>query len=444
MGFNSCFCFLIAFYSAAQFASANAEEWKLQTHGDLSFIHSQYLTPLEPSNTILETLRAKGDLNLKYGKEVRFKFTPLMQADPLNHSARERYWADLPAGYVQVQDQDLTLSVGFNTVQWGVTDGYNPLDVVNARRLQDPLNSEKLGAFSVQAKKSFGDLVFEGIYIPWQRKSILPGESSRWLPREVFTTATFTRGSEAATLNLPHDLNYSYGGDSERDRALLNNVGFRVLYSNFMPGLDLTAQVFNGAATTPSIDVVATGVVTQVLPAIVIDAKPNVTLIPVFYRQWVYGGSFVYSHFGMIFKGEVAITRLISKGSDLLGDSEEYVFGIERPLSIFTRELTVLLQGTLARHTEPINNSTLSLSRLFDRALIFGLRFSVSEKLLSQASALYDTESKGALFHLDFSLAATDSLKLALAGDSLTGAASTPIGTYRKNNRIIASIKVAF
>jgi hypothetical protein len=423
---------------------AFSEEWKTETHGDLGLASTEYFDPLGPTNTTLETVRGSFEYTAKYGKRFKIEINPIGQADPLNHSPTERYWADIPAAYGQYQHNGWTMQLGFNTYHWGDTDGYNPLDIVSSRRLQDPLNAEKLGAFSSSISKDFGWLNLEAIYIPWQRATILPGDNSRWLPREVFTTTSIGNGSQSATLNLPPNLDYSIADPRELNGALENNIGLRAQFKDIVTGLDGSLEFFDGAATTPAIDVIASGTVTTLLPSIVIQADPAVTLVPVYYRQIVYGSSLVYANFGMIFRGEVAFTRLLSDGADLLGDSDEYVLGVEKSVTIGTQELTLIVQGTAARHSQPVNDSTVSLSRIFDRAGIFGLRYPISEKISFLGSVLLDTESHGQVEHVEASYKVTDAWKLGLAGDALSGAESTPIGTYRKNGRIIASTKLVF
>jgi hypothetical protein len=135
---------------------------------------------------------------------------------------------------------------------------------------------------------------------------------------------------------------------------------------------------------------------------------------------------------------------VISKGSDLPGDAEEYVLGVERPFPIGSNDLTILLQGTEARHSDPLNNSTTSLIRIFDRAALLGARYSFTEALSVQLSGLYDTESHGELARLETSYTLNDTVKLGLAGDALWGASSTPLGSYNKNDRMIASVKATF
>jgi hypothetical protein len=419
--------------------------WKIGVNGGAEYDSTTYLQSVSQTNIALESVRLNFDGSAKYSDFLRFKLNPFFQADPLNNSISDRYWFDVPEGYVQFQANGWTFQAGYNVFTWGVTDGFNPLDVVSAQRYQDPLNSKKLGAPSLLVKKDLTGLNVEAIYIPWQRKSVLPGTQSRWLPRTVASTIGLA-GSQGqlATLNLPPNLDYYYYPDQERDHALENNVGVRVQAPGILPGLDASVEAFNGAAPVPAIDLTASGTVTQFLPSLQIQADPFLGLTPVFYRQWMYGGSLVYGNFGVIFRTEVAVTRVISQGADLPGNAEQYVLGVERPVPIGTTDLTVLAQGAYSRHSDPLSNSSTSLIRIFDRALLLGARLSFSEALSAQLSGLYDTESHGELAHAESSYNLSDSVKLGLAADVLLGKTGTPLGSYNKNERVIASLKTNF
>jgi hypothetical protein len=425
-------------------ACACAEDWKLSEHGAANLDSMQYLQPVPQTNYILETFRFSGEFALKHGDDLRFKLSPLVQADPLNDSLSERYWFEVPEGDVQYKNDGWIFQLGVNTFSWGVTDGYNPLDVVSARRYQDPLKQDKLSAPSLSVKKDVGKFTFEGIYIPLQRKSILPGVQSRWLPRQVLTTTSIGDGTESAQLNLPSQLQYHYNPDQERDQALENNVGFRVQMNGILDGLDASIAGFEGAADAPAIDIYASGTAVQLNPRVILQADPQVGLTPVYYRQRVYGGTLVYAAGSTIFRAETAITRLVSKGQDLNGNSEEFILAAEHPYVIFGKDLTMIYQGTIARHSVPLTNSATALNRIFDRALLLGARYVPTEKLSILLSGLFDTQFHEQLAHVESTYNLTDAWKLGLAGDALWGTPDTPLGQFTNNERVTFTVRTAF
>jgi hypothetical protein len=418
--------------------------WKKELQASSETYLTAYRDEVPDTNRVLGTERFALDSNFKHGRDWRIKVHPLLQADPFNYSATERYWAEIPEAYVQLQDNGWRIQAGYNTFNWGVTDVYNPLDVLNARRLQDPLRQDKLGAPSLSVKKDVDNVSFEAVYIPLQRKSILPGEQSRWLPRQVFTTTAIGNGTDTAILNLPPHLQYHFDPDRERDSALSNNYAARVQVTGIAQGLDASFQYFEGAATSPAVDLTVSGTVVSLQPQLVIDADPRIALIPVYYRQREYGGSLVYAAGGMIFRFEGSATRLISRGSDLLGNAEEFVLAVERPFPIGGQDLTVILQGSYANRSMPLTNTATAFNRIFDRTALVALRYSFSEKMSVLVSALWDVRFHEEFAHLEGTYRLTDTWKLGLSFDGLWGDIQTPLGGFNNNDRAVMSLKADF
>ena len=421
-----------------------ADEVKFSTHGEASLGAVGYAHEVSPANSVLAVGRMSFDSTLILTPQSRIRLAPVFRLNPFDFSPSERFWADLPAGYAQYDGAQAQFRLGFDTRNWGVTDIFNPLDITHSRNNQDPLNAEKLGAFLASIRWDLGPVNLEAIYIPLQRTSRLPGTRSRWLPRELFTTTSIGSGSQTATLLLPSDLNYAYTPDQERDHALSRNFGLRARMNGIAPGLDLSFSGFEGSAPSPTIDVTARGTFTEVYPSIIIQAEPDLRLTPVYYRQDVYSASLVYANFGMILRSEVAVTRLIAKGDDLPGDTEEYVVELERGFEIGEKTITLIVEGAITDRNRPVSDSMISISRLYDRAGIVGLRFPFSEILTLNAGSIFDLKHQGSILRLEANHSLSDDWKINLAGDFFQGGLMTPIGTYRKNNRLTVTMKVLF
>lgn len=425
--------------TAVQSQVAGATESEL--HMELQFSPQFY--PQSPSSVVNHEyyiLRDQIHFEYRFDDTVSFKVSPIFQADPANNSMTERYWADLPEGFFQFKSLG-GLVIGFNTFTWGVTDVYNPLDIVSARRLEDPLNSEKLGAPSIALHTELmgGAVSLQGIYIPFQRKSILPGINSRWLPRVPFQAQTGLFNGQPATLLPPPTLDYNYLDDQQLDHALANNVGIRM--EAHLPSMDLSFVAFDGAAPLPATDLRLTGEVSDVSDTITIESGSVLGVIPVYYRQFVGGGSATYALGEFILRGEAAFTRVISQRVDLPQLSNEYVLELEHDFSVGEGQVSAFLEGTYGHHSEPVDPSFISLNRMFDRGALLGVRYSPTTAMQFSGMFLEDTYYHGQLGHLEFSDSISDSCKISLGMDGLFGSSSTPIGTYHQNSRATASIR---
>jgi hypothetical protein len=74
------------------------------------------------------------------------------------------------------------VSVGKQIFAWGTAEAFNPTDNLNAYDYLDPLDREKLGAWSVAARATFGPANLLFVIVPVFTPSRLPLSDSRWTP----------------------------------------------------------------------------------------------------------------------------------------------------------------------------------------------------------------------------------------------------------------------
>lgn len=388
----------------------------------------------------------KGELNtsLRVGRSILVKFRPTGTFDPANKSVSEQYYADVPEGYVQYRHSlgDSATSytqLGWNTFTWGVTDGYNPVDVVNARRYADPLRSEKLGAFAITEKLDFDGFLMEGIFIPKQRRSLLPGAGSRWIPRDIPRELT----QDGATYLIPANHSFYFRDDLIYDDALENNFGLRMGLKAL--GIDMGAYYFHGASAVPATQLRITGTVVSILPTQIIDGNPEIGLRPIYYKNNVYGGSMVFPLSDFLFRVEAAYTKPTRTAPKLPVSSFESVFEIEHTIAGEKQSVTLIGLLTYADHQDPQGSqSSTSLTRMFSRGVALGARYQPMESLLAELFAVLDTKYGGQLFKLESVKTLNDQWKVYAGGEIFAGKNTTPIGVYRKNDRMWAGLRLAF
>lgn len=406
-------------------------DWKPRFESQISFKPAYYPASVgDDIPQVQSALEGTFEFSLKPRKWLRFKLAPTLYADPLAKSAREQVFFDVPEAYLDSRVGEWSFQLGLFSQTWGVTDVYNPLDVVNARRYFDPLNAGKRGAPTVELKYDTGTWSAEAFYIPIQFPSILPGENSRWLPREIVVN----RGSDFAQAQLPENLRYSYRGDEVLDRALDNNFGGRFEYHG--TGFDFSAVFFQGTPTAPAIFPDVTGTVISVSPEIIVQLDPDVRLTPTYYTRRTVGGSVVVPLESSIIRLAGASSDRLSSRSDLPGWSQSAVLGLEHNIAVSASTLTLLLQLTYAQHEEQADNSVTSIDRIFDQSAMLGFRLATSGDWTYSGAGLYDSIGKSWFAQLKAETKVTDGLTAFLSAEIIEGPAETPLGTYRKNDRV--------
>lgn len=404
------------------------------------------------ANRAILTLRAP--VTIRYGRAFRFRSRPLVQWDPQSLSSRERFYWDAPEAYLQWQPSPWTFQLGLNTFTWGDTDVFNPLDVVNPRRYFDPFRSEKIGAPALVLKREFENFFVEGVYIPRQRKTQLPGENSRWLPRDVYRVRSFVLpnvpgfpSAASARIALPAVLRYTYDRPEELSGALKNNFGLRAKFR--FPGFDWTLAAFQGASVAPDvrlrrISIAGIDYVSPDLSFASVRVNPDVMLRASYYPIRMTGTGFTWVAGDFLVKGAAAYTHVLNQNRDLPARLWENVVALERTFSLGKGSLTAVLQGTYVDRGDELDTNSVSLARMFDRAGMLALRWAPNEEWTALASYLRDTKFRGGVAHGELSYKFTDGWKAELSADLLSGPLETPIGTYGRNDRATFAVGAVF
>jgi len=417
---------------------SQASPWKSKFTNTLQLQPSYYFEDVGKGTTqISAVLRDEPEWTVKTPGSVKFRFAPWLYADPTAASTSERAVFDLneanldwrPKDLVKDQSFDLGLQVGFNRISWGATDFYNPLDVVSARRYIDPINSEKRAVPSLDLSWEYGAWRIEGIYVPLQQESIMPGEKSRWLPREVFLQRQFNE----FTFQLAPNFQYSYKGAQVYDDALHDNYGFR--FERHGSGLDLTAIFFQGAPTAPAIATPVVDARTDPQDASRILAY-HIVLQPTYYLRRTVGLGAVITLDTVIIRAAFADSARLSARTFLPGWSQSAVVGVEKNFAVSSSTLTLLLQATYANSEDQAGNTVTSLDRIFDRSWLVGLRLTTSGPWTYNCATLFDSLASGWYGLLKAEYKVTDGMTASLQSDWFDGATGTPLGTYRGNRRL--------
>jgi len=122
----------------------------------------------------------------------------------------------------------------------------------------------------------------------------------------------------------------------------------------------------------------------------------------------------------------------------------ETVLQLEHTFSGEKQSLTMIGLFTYADTEDPENiRSSTSFARMFDRGLALGARYQPLETLTMELFSIFDTRYGGMLQKLESTYTLTDAWKLYGGAEIFSGKITTPIGVYRKNDRLWAGVKLA-
>ncbi len=412
--------------------------WNLTTDAKIESVYWPKASG-EDTNNSLNRLELIPTLSGRLSDSYRFYFKPNFLWDPQNKSKEEQVFFDASEVNLKYKKDTTSVQVGNNILNWGVTDGYNPLDVVNMRQYYDPLHSVKLGALSMLLSHNSETSEQEFVYIPKNQSSILPGTHSRWLPRQIYIPRSIDNN---VVLLLPENLNYTYESRENINNAPDNNIGLRLQWH--LGSVDLSLNGFEGVASFPLIQPKVTGTVVQISPKVIFRTDPNIVLGTKNYRYKVAGFSWVSSQMNFLLKFATSYSQSMGDDPLLPGWTHENVVGLEKNFKLGAEGLLVGILQYSYINSEKENNSNLSVAEIFRNTWMAGGRFSWGDRWALSTFALYDSLRYSNFQQYSVTRRIYDAWTLQLSAELISGNKDTPLGVYNDNDNYRISLSHSF
>lgn len=225
-----CFIFLLN-------QKANADTWNYQAEiafENLNFIFERDDFEINDQ----ETLEAFFELTYDNEEFLYAKIKPRFRFDFLDHS-RNRYLPN--ESYLQYYSEHVEITGGFQLISWGVSNSYNPSDVINRRDFEDNFyDPEKMGEMILSAKGiidtagPFEELTFQALVLPFFQKAPLPQLDTRF-------------PLEGRTLFIPFSVT-----DEQDTPSYLASVGTGMRVSATVGAADMALSYYHGPSKNPA------------------------------------------------------------------------------------------------------------------------------------------------------------------------------------------------
>lgn len=421
--------------------------FSFNTHASLDFygnVGAQYLFFPQKLSDTREGSRplALANVNLKYefSEKWKTKINLYSVIDPLTKAEPQKYLVELPEAVVEWSNVTSTFKLGLNVFQWGVTEGYDPLAVVNSSIFWNPLSLQKLSAPSVVFSTSVKALNFDFIYIPINRTGKFPQQGSRWIPNSY----VLSRSDSTGVIVLPQDFNYNYSSANVLDSALLHNYGIRLRES--VGDFDWSLVYFEGAGNFPLLDVFVNVQRVDIDPqtgTIYSYVSPDLNIVPVVPRMRSVGYSLVYTWDRVIFRYAGNYQSAISQYATLVDWSQGNVFGLEKA---WTSQFTTILEYSYINHAKKFDNNVTSAQALFKNSLALGFRYTIGENWTLTGLALNNFSTEDQMLHAKVSRRLWDVFALDLGWTEIKGSSNSQsqLAAYGANDFLDLTIKYHF
>jgi hypothetical protein len=333
-----------------------------------------------------------------------------------------------PAGFVRV---------GYFTLHWEGTDGVNPMDIATMKNLGDPIHPITEASAGVQIGRSGENYDLEAEFIPSETEAQLPGEASAWWPRQV----SLPLKSSSISALLPSDPVYQILPREQYQNSLSNNFGGRARVHGDWG--DAALAYFQGASDTPALHPTLNGNFVVTTPSQkVLQLYNPIEIVPIDYARQTTAG-YVSTTWGQwIFRLSSRYDQPIGNSVYLPGWSQQTVAGVERSFDIANQMVTVIVQGAWTHHSDEAN--LLSISDLYDQALLLGLRVPFGEDWTLLLSGFRSGHDGSEFAELNISHRFTDSWSGEVFVQVLGGPANSLLGNLSGNDRAGLKITRAF
>lgn len=414
------------------------QEWNLHldTRVQETYFPQEYG---QDTNQNLTQLELNPIFDLKFSNDWKFFLKPTFVSSPNNKSTDEQTFFDPTETYLRYKGDVLKVQAGYNVFSWGVTDGYNPLDVLNPKQYFNPLDSKKKGVLSLAVNSSWDPWDIEAIYIPWSSGAQLPGRESRWLPREIFIPQTQDNN---LVLLLPETLRYNYGSHQDLNDARSNNYALKI--SRRGEHFDFSFSGYEGVATFPLVEPLVTGSIIQVSPKTVVQVDPDVTLNTKNYRIRQGGFTLVNHSWDFLIKLASSYTQSQGDLQNLPGWTHENVAALERTFTLGESAVLIAVLQHSFIFSDRKNDSNLSATEIFRRAWMLGGKMSWKEVWSFSLLGLYDQERYSHYEEISIARKFFDAWNIALTARFIQGDQETPLGVYGKNDSYSLSVLRSF
>ena len=427
--------------------SHSAHAFELGGTTRLSLMEARFIeAPPAPvqQDEIQFTLDHERRIALHDGETSRlgFEFHPFLYGTTVEGNRERQVVLDPRAGYFEWAGETIWVRAGTMTLKWEGTDGLNPMEIATQKDWSDPLNSQTRASAGFAIGRSGENVDIEAAFIPWQTRSLLPGERSAWLPRR----ATFPLRTDEFELRVPNEVAYRYGERESFHEPRKRNAAARVQVRTSYG--DVAVGYYDGLADTPAIVPTLDVVPIQVNPKQIFELLNPVELVPVDYRVRTVAG-FYSKALGPW------ILRLASRydspyrtdkegrfNPDVPTWSQNTVLGVERTFEFSKVMLTGVLQYADVR--VPESNSLLSVRDLFDQALLGGLRATFGDDWTLFVSGFYSSKTKSAFEKVDLSYRLSEHWKLSGAVELLDGPEDSLLGVYGRNDRAYVGVSAVY
>ncbi len=367
--------------------------------------------------------------NFYFSKNWSLKLSPQLLATYGSAEKKSRAELDAKEARLTYAGSKLTVDFGFLNIKKIGPDLIDPLDYFQPRDWQNPLAARKLSVAGLQIEfEPLKNLTLTAIYVPENRISKLPRQTSLWYPREN----KLPLSTDDTKATLPENPEYQITSNSlEKKSDAKNNYLIKLKYS--LQDFDFYLQASESLAVVPIITPTLTGTLISLNPIEIVLQNP-IQLDVVWKKNKNYGAGFVqsFSNYGLIAK--------LFYNYNITPDDENQqgAFAIEKQL----QDLILIYEFSRSeKKLQAVSTTLTSTNSIFSNAHALAARLSYSENLKFKLGVFLEANTQGVVAIANIEYHLTDNLFAELQRTELSGQKNSLIGLFQNND--VTSFKIS-
>jgi len=358
------------------------------------------------------------------GAATQWKAVTELRED-LSDKSRDRVWMD--ELWVKHSEGKFDFTAGKQLINWGTTDGMNPVNNINPIDYSDLLDTdeERIGVYGLRTQLFLNAFDIDLFWSPIPVTGKMPNLNSRWFP-------------SAEMMGIPAQLLQTGAILSINDNppALKVNDGEIALrIRKQFSGFDMALSYFNGYDHLPEYALDASGMAL---------AKPQLVLQSAYRRQQVLGLEMAFTlPAGIGLRGESALF-VPEKGTSASDRYLQTVVGLDKNVSMGSSSLLLIAQYIGDFNMEGNEYARFDVRHLFQNALMANAEWSLNNGWSFNFVGVYNLDSEDYYLKPELSYTTATGIRFIARANILEGPTESFFGSYTANDRVQVKVEYRF
>jgi len=364
------------------------------------------------------------ELHSAKGEATHWKAVTEMRED-LSDKSRNRFWMD--ELWMKQRYGKLDITAGKQLINWGTTDGMNPVNNINPIDYSDLLDTddERIGVYGLRGQLFLNAFDIDLFWSPVPATGKLPGLTSRWFPSAEMMGIPAQLLQSGATLSI----------DDAPPALKLNDGEIGMRMRKQFTGFDIALSYFNGYDHLPEYKLDVSG---MALPS------KQIVLRSEYRRQQVLGVEIALTlPAGIGFRGESALF-IPEKGTAANDRYLQTVVGIDKNVTLGSSSLLLIAQYIYDYNIEGNEYAKFDVRHLFKNSIMANAEWSFNNGLSLNFVGVYNIDSEDFYLKPEISYTTPGGLKFIASADLLEGTDESFFGSYTTNDRVQCKVVYQF